>query len=109
MSIVTITTKKAAYPTNLADEYLHLKAQLAELKQQEKELQDAIVATGRDVIEGNFGRVVVSVLADREAIDYKAAAEELISARKLAKFVKFVSGGYRFNVRARTGEEEKAA
>ena len=109
MTLVTITTQKAKAPGNLADEYLHLKAQLADLKRQEADLQKMILATGKDVIEGNFGRVSVSEISDRNQIDYKQAAETLIAPAKLATFTKFVQGGFRFNVRARRGDEEKAA
>lgn len=97
----TITTQKARHPGNLADDYLHLKAQMADLKKQEKALQDAILATGKDIVEGNFGRVSVSEIADREDLDYKRAAQTMIAPKVLANFTRQVAGFYRFNVRAR--------
>lgn len=109
MTNVTIVTPKASHPGNLADEYLHLKAQLADLKKAEAQIKDAILATGKDVVEGNFGRVTVSQIADRDTIDYKRAAETMIAPKALSNFTKLVSGGFRFNVKARRGDEEKAA
>jgi hypothetical protein len=109
MGKMTIIAQRAQVPGNLADEYLALKAKIADLKVKEKALQDAIVATGKDVIEGTFGRVTVSEIEDRWEIDYRAAAVDRLGPKILARYRKFVAGTTRFNVRARKGEEVKAA
>lgn len=105
MTNITIIAAKAAYPGNLADEYLHLKAQMADLKKAEDALKDAILATGKASIEGNFGRVVVSEIVQRVTIDYKRAAETMIAPKVLADFTRVLPGNYRFNVKARIGEK----
>lgn len=104
MGKMTIVAARASAPGNLADEYLSLKAKLADLKVQEKRLQDAILATGRDVIEGTFGRVTVSKIAESWAFDFKAAAEANLTPAVIARYTKPVAGTTRFNVRARKGE-----
>lgn len=101
MGKMTIVAQRAPAPGCLADDYLSLKAQIADLRLKEKLLQDAIVATGQKVLEGTFGRVAVSEIADSWAFDYRAAAEANLKPEVIAQYTKPVAGGYRFNVRAR--------
>lgn len=109
-NVITITAKKAAYPGNLADEYLDLKRRIAELAAEEKVLKDAILATGKPVLEGNFGRVTVSPVEGRVDIDYRAAALGMLSKPVLERYrSKSVAPTYRFNVRARVADAKPEA
>ena len=109
MAKISIVAEKAKYPGNLADELLHIKARIADLKEEEKRLQDHILATGEDVIEGVFARVTVSYVPDALLIDYRRAAEVHLNPAVLEQYTKFRQGTVRFNVRARRGDEEVAA
>lgn len=64
------------------DQLGYLKAQLAELKAQESELRDLIVAMGQGAHEGDVFRATVSI-ADRETVDWRAIAEYLQPSRQL--------------------------
>ena len=105
---IVITTAKVKFPGNLADEYLALKAEIAKLAQQEKELKQRLLAIQKDVVEGNFGRVTISHVAGGWKPDYKTAAEECLSAKRLEKYKRWQGESVRFNVKARVADNKAA-
>jgi len=109
MTTITITTQKAKYPGNLADEYLALKAEKAELAEREAALKDKILAAGESTIEGNFGRVVVSRRAPTIVVDYIKAAKDNLSQRVLEQYETMRQGSVTFNVRARVADAAPTA
>ena len=108
MTEIKITTVKAPYPRNLADEHFHLRAKLADLKVELAAVEAAILSTKRPFLEGNFASVRVSSTKDGFSIDYKRAAEEMLAPNVLSKFRKFRKGGWRFTSTARQGDEDVA-
>lgn len=101
---------KTRFPGNLADEYLKLQADKAELASREKALKEAILATREAAIEGAYARVSVSLIEGRLEIDYKAAALDLIAEKALESYRnKKVAPSYRFCVKARVPDARPAA
>ncbi|HDZ73732.1 MAG TPA: hypothetical protein ENH55_13385 [Aurantimonas coralicida] len=63
-------------PPELADELLDLKAAVAELTVRERELKDALIASGITEVEGERARATVST-HERTTLDVEAAKEKL--------------------------------
>lgn len=68
--------------TPIADNLGMVRAQIAELKNTEKGLREAFLATGEDVIEADLFRAV-KVVQNRSDIDWKAIAKKLKPSRQL--------------------------
>lgn len=62
--------------TSTIDALGALKAQLAELQRQEKELRDVLIENGPGAYEGELFRVTVSE-SERETLDMEAVREKL--------------------------------
>lgn len=87
----------------LADAYLDLKAEKAELAQREAALRTAILETGKRSIEGRRGRVTVSHVAGKLCFSMKLAKLYLTDAL-LAKVTTRGKPTTKFDVRARVAE-----
>ena len=70
---------------SLADTYAALKLEIEKLEEQLKAVKKDIVATGRDVIEGEDFRVSVN-LQERKTISVKKA-EEVLAPEIIAKIL----------------------
>jgi uncharacterized protein involved in exopolysaccharide biosynthesis len=70
----------------LADQYAAIKMEIEKLEAQLKEVKKDIVATGRDIIEGDEFKVTVG-LQQRESIAV-AKAREVLDEATLAKLLK---------------------
>lgn len=62
---------------DLVDQLLSIKASIAELEAQEKELKDCLVATGEKTIEGMLARASVSYCDGRAKVDWESIAHKL--------------------------------
>jgi hypothetical protein len=100
-----VTYKPGNY---LADEYLSLKAELAELAEREKALREAILKTGMKTIEGKYGRVTVVETPNATFFD-AAKAKAFLSPEAIAQCQSFRAGSIRFDVRARVADPSVAA
>ncbi len=71
------------------DQLGHIKAQIAELEEQEKALRDQVVASGQKEVEGDLFRATVSN-SERGGRDaaFKAKIEELIEQHLSAQYVR---------------------
>lgn len=65
---------------SLADRFATIKAEIDALKKELEDAQAAIKATGREVVEGEFAIVTVS-LSERSTLDTKAVKELLTPAQ----------------------------
>lgn len=74
---------------HIVDQFGHIKAQIAELEEQEKNLRDQIIAIGEREVEGDLFRAVV-VATEREGRDkvFKDKIEELISEHLSHQFIR---------------------
>ena len=74
---------------HIVDQFGHIKAQIAELEEQEKAVRDQIIAMGQKEVEGELFRAVVAT-ADRSGRDaaFKAKIEELIEEHLSAQYVR---------------------
>ena len=84
----------------LADEYLALKAQQADLALIEKAIQDALLSMGVEELEGEFARVSIAEVAGRASYDAKSL-EQLFPEDKLQFCRKVGNPSLRFSVSAR--------
>lgn len=84
----------------LADEYLALKAQQADLALREKALKDALLRMGVEELEGEFARVSIAEVAGRSSYDAKYL-EQIFPAEQLARCKKVGKSSIRFSVSAR--------
>jgi hypothetical protein len=77
-------------PSTLADKLGHIRAQIADLEQQEAEIRDKLVETGDSEIEGRLFRVTVARYETR-LIDFKGLIDRLHPAAKiLSQYTVFV-------------------
>ena len=67
---------------NLVDELGRIRAQLADLKENESDIRDELLVSGITEAEGNLFRVVV-VESDRKIIDWQKIAKLLKPSRQL--------------------------
>lgn len=67
---------------DMVDQYAALKAQIANMQEQEALMRAALISTGLFVIEGNEHRVTVSEMSKRYT-DWRAVAENLKPSRQL--------------------------
>lgn len=92
---------------NTIDRLGFIRAQLAELKDMEAELVNQLKAEPAGAYEGNFFRATISVVAERETLDAKAAEEKLrelgVDGRWFSRNMKVVSGYTTVKVVARKG------
>ena len=74
---------------HIVDQLGNIKAQIADLEEQEKALRDQIVARGEKEVEGDLFRATVSQ-SEREGRDqvFKNKIEELISEHLSAQFIR---------------------
>jgi hypothetical protein len=93
---------------HLADVYLELKAQQAELAEREKALREAILKMGMKTIEGEFGRVNVIETAPGRFFD-AAKAKAYLSPEIIERCQSYRDGSIRFDVRARVADPRVAA
>ena len=84
----------------LADEYLALKAEQANLALREKAIKDALLRMGVEELEGEFARVSISEVAGRSSYDAKAL-EQIFPKSQLDMCRKVGSPSLRFSVSAR--------
>jgi Cdc6-like AAA superfamily ATPase len=74
---------------HVVDQFGHIKAQIADLEEQEKALRQQILALGEKEVEGDLFRAVVSVSArDGRDAAFKAKIEELIEEHLSAQYVR---------------------
>ena len=66
----------------LADELGHIRAQIAELKQQESEIRDDLLKLDAQRIEGKLFRVVI-VQSVRKVTDWKSIAKKLNASAQM--------------------------
>lgn len=92
----------------LADEYLALKAEQADLAKREKALREALLKMGQKVIEGEFGRVTIVESPDCQIFDAERA-KTFLSPAIIAQCQKWRTGSLTFNVRARVADPRVAA
>lgn len=71
------------------DQLGHIKAQIAELEEQEKKIKAELIASGQKEHEGELFRAVIST-SDREGRDqiFKNKIEELVSEHLSAQFIR---------------------
>lgn len=86
--------------STLADQYLQLKAQQAELDTKEKAIKEKLLALNDAEIEGKLARVTISEVAGRLSYD-SALLKKLVPASTLAQCEKRGAPSTRFNVKAR--------
>ena len=94
------TYKPGSY---LADEYLELKAQQAELAAREKAIKEALILMNAPEVQGKYGRVKISEVQPGYVNDAKLMAQHL-SESVLAKCKRLRAGSFRFNVTARKAD-----
>lgn len=92
----------------LADEYIALKAQQAELAKREKALKEALLKLGKPVVEGQYGRVSISRCEGRFSYDSKML-ERAFPSDSLAMCMKQSAPSIRFLVSARKADAKVAA
>ena len=102
---MSITYKTGTY---LADEYLKLKAQQADLASREKAIKEALLRMSDPVVEGRFGRVTITEIEDSMVLSPKLMREHLSPAvQRLCMAPK--AGYFRFGVSARVADAKVAA
>lgn len=67
--------------SNTADQLGHIQAKIADLRSIERELKDAILASGEEVVEGDLFRASVS-FSERTTVAWKKVAEFLGADRQ---------------------------
>ena len=87
--------------SKLADEYMQLKAQQAELSTKEEKLKQQLLALGDTEIEGKLARVTLSEVAGRLSYD-SALLKKLVPASTLVQCEKQGKSSIRFGVKSRT-------
>jgi hypothetical protein len=86
--------------TPLADLYLNLKAQMADLAEQEKAIKADLILLNDVEFEGQIGRVTISEVEGSVTYD-KVMLEALVPKATLAQCKKQGKDSIRFNVKAR--------
>lgn len=86
--------------TPLADLYLNLKAQMADLAEQEKALKADLLLLKDTEFEGQIGRVTISEVAGSTTYD-KELLERLVPVATLAQCKKQGKDSIRFTVKER--------
>lgn len=73
---------------HIADQFGHIKAQIAELEEQESAIKKQLIAMGQPEIEGELFRVTVS-LSERSGRDkaFQAKIEELIEEHLSKQYI----------------------
>jgi hypothetical protein len=84
MTMITISTQKARFPGNLADELGALQAQIKELRDKERMLKDSLIATRKAKVEGNFFSVSISDIEDAYPIDWELPFMSLVPKTRQA-------------------------
>ena len=87
-----------------ADEFLRLKAEIAEKNEELARVKKCLERLGPRSVEGELGRVVIVKVDDAFVVDFKAAATSALKEAVLSKYKKVKRGGYKFTGYARTGE-----
>jgi DNA-binding transcriptional regulator YdaS (Cro superfamily) len=67
----------------LADQLGLIKAQIAQLKEQEQSITQELIATGEKEIEGTTFRVAISLVEPSKQVDWKAVAQKLKPSHQL--------------------------
>lgn len=78
----------------LVDRLGFVKAQIADLKQEEQRLSEELIATGETAIDGTAYRAAISLVEPRKSTDWKAVAEKLNPSRQLLAANTKWSAGY---------------
>ncbi len=102
---IQITTTKAAFPGNLADELGRLQAEIKALREQERQLKDALIATGQAKVEGNFFATTISYIEASTPIDWEVAFKTLVPKTRQDRayeFTKYRAATYRVAARAKS-------
>lgn len=67
----------------IVDRLAYVKGQIAELREQERMLKEALIESGQSVIESTFWRATVSDLITRPVTDWQAVAMHFKPSRQL--------------------------
>lgn len=86
--------------TQLADEYLNIKAQMAALAEAETRIKNKLLAMGDTEFEGKLGRVTIAEVEGRTTFDTELL-KKLVPAATLNLCKKQGNPSIRFNVSAR--------
>lgn len=78
----------------LVDRLGFIKAQIADLKQEEQRLSEELIDTGETAIDGSAYRAAISLVEPRKSIDWKTVAEKLNPYRQLLAANTKWSAGY---------------
>lgn len=92
----------------MADQYLALMTEQAELAKKVKALKDAMLATGKVEFDGAYARVTISVQTGRTGTDMKAV-DAHYAAIGVPVPTKKLADSIRFNVNARLADSSVAA
>ena len=100
-----MATKPIEITAAIVDRLGDIKAQIAELKKVEAELAQRLIDSGADVIDGHGYRASISVVAERQSLDVKAAEAKLrdlgVDGRWFSKNQKTTKGYTTVRVAAR--------
>lgn len=100
-----MATKPIEITAAIVDRLGDIKAQIAELKKVEAELAQRLIDSGADVIDGHGYRAAISVVAERQSLDVKAAEAKLrelgVDGRWFSKNQKTTKGYTTVRVAAR--------
>lgn len=86
------------------DQLLDVQAAIAELKDQERVLKDALIGEGAGAYEGQLGRATVTEVADTVVFD-SAKARSIMTPAQVKQCMKEKAGYWRVSVKARRGRK----
>ena len=92
--------KKIKSSPRLADQYLLLKARMAELAKEELAIKKALLLMGMPVVEGEIARVTISEVPGRVTYDADAL-RKYVPAKTLAMCEKVSESSTRFSVKSK--------
>ena len=84
----------------LADDYLLLMAEKAELAKREKALKERLIKTGKPVVEGKLARITISRCSGSTRLDAKKV-REVLTGSAFDQCLKPTASGWRFQAKAR--------
>jgi hypothetical protein len=84
-SIAIVYDAEAALYAHTVDKLAQIKAQIAELREQENELKQLLIDSGKAAVDGTHHRATISDCAGKEIVDWQSIAMRFNPSRQLIR------------------------
>ena len=82
---VTLIDAEQALYTHTVDKLAQIKAQIGDLRQQEDELKQILIDSGKAAIDGTYHRATISEITNKETTNWQAIALKFNPSRQLIR------------------------